>query len=165
MIAVYAILGFVAVQRMAELFYAGRNTRELLARNGIEIAPEQHAYFIALHLTWLAFIYAFASVPPIWPLVGLFFALQVVRVWIILTLGPFWTTRIITVPGAPLVRRGPYRWIRHPNYAVVVLEMAILPLAFHEWIVAALFSVLNAVLLTLRVREEDRALAERRRVL
>lgn len=165
MIAVYVILGFVAIQRLAELLFAERNTRELIARNAFEVAAYQHSYFIALHFTWLAFIYAFASVPPIWPLVGVFFALQILRVWIIMTLGPYWTTRIITLPGVPLVRRGPYRWIRHPNYLVVVLEVAILPLAFHEWIVAALFSVLNAVLLTWRIREEERALAERRRVL
>ena len=92
---------------------------------------------------------------------GAFAGLQALRLWIIHSLGPFWTTRVITLPGAPLVRRGPYRFLRHPNYVVVVAEIAVLPLVFGAWRIAAVFSVLNLALLAWRIRIEQRALAPR----
>ena len=95
-------------------------------------------------------------------LLALFVLLQAGRLWVIASLGRFWTTRIITVPGAPLIRRGPYRWLKHPNYLVVAGEIAVLPLAFGLWQVAVVFSVLNALLLWHRIRWENRALAPRR---
>jgi methyltransferase len=97
-----------------------------------------------------------------WPALALFILLQLGRWWVIATLGPFWTTRIITLPGAPLVRSGPYRFVRHPNYLVVAGEIAMLPLAFGEVSVAMVFATLNAILLTKRIREEDAALDIRR---
>lgn len=158
------ILAIVALQRIAELAYAARNARRLLARGAIEIAPEQHRYFVLLHAAWLLAMLIFIprTTDPNWTLVGCFFALQALRIWVIATLGPYWTTRIITLPGAALVRRGPFRFTRHPNYAVVALEIAVLPLAFGNVAIAATFSVLNAVLLTRRIGAEDRALDVRR---
>jgi len=82
--------------------------------------------------------------------------------WVIITLGPYWTTRVITLPGAPLVRKGPYRLMRHPNYAIVVAEIAVLPLTFGAWTIAIVFSVLNALLIAHRISLEDAGLAERR---
>lgn len=95
-----------------------------------------------------------------WPLLVLFALLQLARLWVIASLGPFWTTRVITLPGAPLIRRGPYRWLRHPNYLIVAGEIAVLPLAFGAWTIALVFSVANALLLAYRIRiEEEAALA------
>jgi len=102
------------------------------------------------------------STTPNWCLLGVYGLLQLARIWIVATLGPYWTTRIVTVPGAPLVRRGPYRFLRHPNYAVVCAEIAVLPLAFHAVEIAIVFSILNAALLSWRIRVEERALAQRR---
>ena len=97
-----------------------------------------------------------------WWALGIFIALQLARVWVIATLGPYWTTRIITLEGAPLVRKGPYRFVRHPNYLVVAGEIAALPLAFGEVDVAIAFTLLNAAMLAWRIRQEDIALALRR---
>lgn len=160
----YIILALVIIQRLGELVYAERNTRALLARGGIEIARGHYPLFVILHGAWLVAIAAALPHPaPIYwlPLAG-YVVLEVARVWTMLSLGQYWTTRIITVEGAPLVRRGPYRFVRHPNYIVVTGEIALLPLVFGEVWVAAVFSLLNAMLLFWRIREEERGLASRR---
>ena len=158
------VVGLVALQRIVEMFYAARNTSALLARGAVEVAPQQHGFFIALHAMWL--VSMLVVIPwdriPNWWLIGAFVVLQLLRVWVIRTLGPYWTTRIITIPDAPLVRRGPYRFMRHPNYAIVAAELAVLPLAFGSWTLALLFTILNAALLTWRIRAENTALQERR---
>jgi methyltransferase len=164
MIAILIVVGLVALQRLVELAYAARNTRALLAGGAIEIGASHYPLFILLHGSWLICTTIVALVTHAqanWWLVGLFALLQCARVWVIATLGPYWTTRIITVPGAPLVRKGPYRFIRHPNYAIVILEIAILPLAFGEIAVAVIFTFLDAALLSYRIRIENRALAAR----
>ncbi len=160
----YAILALVAAQRLAELAYAQHNTRALLAKGAVEIGREHYPLFILLHAAWLIAI-ALALPKPAtvhWiPLCG-YIALEIFRAWTMLTLGRYWTTRIISLADAPLVRRGPYRLVRHPNYIIVIGEIALLPLVFGEIWVAATFSFLNAVLLFWRVREEESALAPRR---
>jgi methyltransferase len=115
-------------------------------------------------MAWLAALVAFAdsNAPLDWTFLGLFVALQVARVWVVSSLGRSWTTRVITLPGAPLIRRGLYRFMRHPNYAVVAGEIAVLPLVFGAWEIAIVFSVLNAAVLWRRIAVEDAALAERR---
>ena len=159
----YLVLALVALQRIGELIYAERNTRRLRARGAIEIAAWQHPLFVALHTAWLVALVVFVpkTTMPSWPLVAFFFVLQAARLWVLATLGPFWTTRIITLPGAPLVRSGPYRFLRHPNYTIVVLEIAVLPLAFHAPRIAAIFTLLNAVLLAVRIHSENKALDAR----
>lgn len=156
-------VALVAAQRLGELAYARRNTSRLLARGAREVGAGHYPLLVGLHSAWLISLVLFipADAAPHWPLIGLFVLLQIGRIWVIWTLGPFWTTRIVTLPGAPLVRRGPYRFFRHPNYLVVVLEIAVLPLAFDAWEVALIFSLLNAVLLAHRARVETAALAER----
>jgi methyltransferase len=136
----------------------------LLARGGTEVGAVQYPLLVILHATWLASMAIFIppSTPPNWWLLGLYVAFQPLRLWTIATLGPYWTTRIITVPGAPLVRTGPYRILRHPNYAVVCVEIAALPLAFGAVEIAIVFSILNASLLSWRIRTEERALLPRR---
>ena len=154
----------VAAQRLGELVLAQRNTKRLLQEGGREIGARHYPLFVLLHGGWLAamFLLIPSSAPVSVPLLAIFVVLQLLRVWIVLTLGRYWTTRIITVPGAPLVRRGPYRFLRHPNYVVVIGEIAQLPLAFGAWQIALLFSILNLVLLRHRIRIEDTALAARR---
>jgi methyltransferase len=157
------ILALVVIQRLAELALASRNTRRLLARGGREIGRDHYPLFILLHASWLVAI-ALATPPrtqPSWPLIGVFAVLQLLRVWVIATLGPYWTTRVITLDDAPIVRSGLYRYVRHPNYWVVTGEIAILPLAFHDWAVAVVWSILNALLLRHRIRVETAALAPR----
>lgn len=158
------ILTLVACQRLGELAVARRNTDRLKAIGAVEVGAAHYPFLVLLHAAWLAalFIWAVLISPKVnVPLLGVFAGLQAARVWVLWALGPFWTTRIITLPEAPLVRRGPYRYLRHPNYAVVVLEIAILPLVFGAWVIAAVFSVLNAAVLIVRIRAETEALRGR----
>lgn len=160
----YLILGFVVVQRLGELAYARRNTVRLLARGGVETGAGHYPLFVLLHGSWLIALAAFVPTGAAinFPLLFVFAALQVARVWVLLSLGQHWTTRVITVPGAPLVSRGPYRYLRHPNYAIVTAEIAVLPLIFGAWEIAIIYSLLNLVLLRHRIRIENEALAPRR---
>ena len=164
MTALWWILAAVALLRVVELAYAARNTRRLLARGAVEVAREQYPWFVALHAGWLLamFLLIPATTPPNLYLLGIFILAEAARIWIIATLGPYWTTRVITLPGAPLVRRGPYAFMRHPNYAVVCIELAVLPLAFGAWQIAVVFTVLNVILLAWRIRAENAALDARR---
>jgi len=160
----YAILALVVVQRLGELVLANRNTAALKARGAVEIGAAHYPLIVALHAAWLAAIFWFLPQPPTvsWPLLAVFLVLQALRVWVLATLGPYWTTRIITLPGAPLVKRGPYRFLRHPNYLVVAGEIAVLPLVFGEIAVAIVFALANAAVLFWRIRQEETALAARR---
>jgi methyltransferase len=159
----YAILALVVAQRLAELWYAQRNTQMLLAQGAVEIGRLHYPLFVVLHASWLLAIFlalprpAEAHVVPL----AAYLAFEGLRGWTMLSLGPYWTTRIITLPNAPLVRRGPYRFVRHPNYVIVTAEIALLPLVFGEFWVAIVFSLLNAALLCWRIREEESALAAR----
>lgn len=157
------IVLLVAAQRLAELALARRNTRRLLAGGGREEGAGHYPLFVILHAGWLAAL--FLATPPDAPVLGgllaLFAALQAGRVWVIATLGRFWTTRVVTVPGVPLVRHGPFRWVRHPNYLIVAGELAVLPLAFGEPWLAVLFSALNVPLTLHRIRVEEAALGGR----
>lgn len=154
-----ALLLFVTAQRLAELVLARRNTARLLARGAVEIAPEHYPLIVLLHAAWLAALWwygASQSLSPWW--LAIYVALQALRVWILASLGERWTTRIISLPGAQLVRRGPYRFLRHPNYTLVVAEIAVLPMVLHLPWIAVVFSILNALVLTIRIRAEERAL-------
>lgn len=159
----WLVLGLVALQRVAELLYSTRNTQRLLARGGVEVGAVQYPFLVVLHAAWLASMAILipASRLPNWWLLGLYLLLQPLRVWTITALGPYWTARIVTMPGAPLVRSGPYRFFRHPNYVVVCAEIAILPLAFGAIEIAIVFSILNASLLSWRIRVEERTLRPR----
>jgi methyltransferase len=166
MSAVTIILLLVALQRLGELVYAQRNTSRLLARGAVEIGRRHYPLFILLHGSWLLalFVLVPADAPIDWPLLAIFVVLQGLRIWVVATLGPYWTTRILTLPSAPLVRRGPFRLVRHPNYCVVIAEIAVLPLVFGAWDIAIVFSLLNLALLAWRIRIEEQALAPRRAV-
>ena len=151
----------VALQRLAELGYARRNARRLLAAGGVEHGAGHYPLFVALHGAWLValFVLVPAEAPADWGLLGLYGLLQLGRLWVIASLGGRWTTRVIVVPGAPPVARGPYRFVRHPNYLIVALEIPVLPLAFGAWHIALGFGLANLALLAHRIRIEERALA------
>ena len=160
---VAAIVALVALERVAELAHARRNARALLARGGVEVGAGHYPLLVLLHAAWLAALLYLvpADRAPSWAWLGIFVLLQALRLWVLASLGPYWTTRIITLPGAPLVRHGPYRFLRHPNYVVVAAEIAVLPLAFGAWRIALVFSALNLALLAWRIRVEQQALAPR----
>lgn len=159
------LFAYVIIQRFAELAYANANTRRLLAEGGREYGAGHYPLFIVLHGGWLASIALFAK-PPEMPdmlLLNIFVATQTFRFWTLASIGRWWTTRIISAPHFPTVKRGPYRFIKHPNYALVVVEIALLPLILGAPAMALTFSVLNAVLLWWRIRMENSVLNERNR--
>ena len=154
------ILGFVTLQRLGELVLSRRNTERLLERGAIEIGAGHYPMLVALHAAWLITLWVFGWDHQVyWPALAAFAVLQGLRVWVLASLGSRWTTRIIVLPGAPLVAAGPYRYVSHPNYAIVTGEIALLPLALNLPLLALLFSVLNAIALAIRIRAETRALA------
>lgn len=163
MSALWILLGLVVLQRVAELVLARRNTARLLAQGGVEHGRSHYPVIVGLHAVWL--LTMAVGIPPDAPLstpwLVLFVLLQAGRAWVIRTLGPYWTTRIISIPDAPLVRRGPYKFIRHPNYLVVALEIFVLPMVFGAVEIAVIFFCVNAVILWHRIRIENAALETR----
>jgi len=159
------LLLLVTFQRLVELVIASRNTRALLAEGAYEVGRGHYPAIVFLHTAWLVVLWTFLLFGltqfQSWATI-LYLAVQGLRIWTMASLGRYWTTRIIVVPHAPLVRRGPYRFLRHPNYLVVVLEIALLPLALGSWPLALGFSIVNAILLAWRIRAENLALAPRR---
>ena len=160
MSALLGLVGFIAVQRLVELAYARRNTARLMARGAVESGARAYPLFVALHGGWLAAMLLFIDpdAPASLPLLALFAGLQAARLWVIASLGGRWTTRIIVPPGEPRITRGPYRFVKHPNYAIVIAEIAVAPLIFGAWGVALAVSALNLALLVPRIRQENAAL-------
>ena len=162
MSAAAIILALVTLQRLGELIYSRRNTRRLIARGAFEIASDHYPLMVALHAGWLVSLWLFGTEQPVNPIaLAAYLVLQILRFWVFWTLGSRWTTRIIVVPGETLVAAGPYRFLSHPNYAVVTAEIAMLPLVLCLPWIAAIFSLLNAAVLTIRIRAENRALTLR----
>jgi methyltransferase len=161
-----ALVGVVAVQRLAELAVSRRNVRHLIAEGGVEVGRSHYPVMVLLHTTFLL-----SCVLEVWwlrrPFIGVLaiamlaalVAAAALRGWVILTLGRRWSTRVVCLPGVAPVKEGPYRFVRHPNYVAVVLEMAALPLVHAAWLTALVFSAGNFVLLRERVRVEERAMA------
>jgi methyltransferase len=160
----YGTLGLVALQRLIELAHAQNNSARLRRLGAVEADAGGYPLYVLLHAGWLTSLAVFvpATTPPYWPLIGVYALLQLGRIWVIMSLGRYWTTRIITLPDAPLVRTGPFRYLRHPNYLLVVAEIAVLPLAFGAVAIAVIFSTLNLLLIARRIRIEERVLAPRR---
>jgi methyltransferase len=155
------VLAAVTLQRLSEVVVAHRNTRALLARGGVEHGAGHYPVMVALHASWLAALWIFGwDATVVVPLIVLYAALQFVRAWILKTLGARWTTRIITVPGESPVTDGPYKYVRHPNYLLVLLEVPLLPLALGLPWLATLFGVLNILMLWWRIKAEAKAWKE-----
>lgn len=160
MSAAAIILALVTLQRLSELVLSRRNTRRLLARGAVEIGAGHYPFIVAVHASWLIALWIFARDQRVdWLALAAYVMLQGLRIWVLASLGSRWTTRIIVLPGAPLIASGPYRHFSHPNYVVVAGEIALLPLALHLPWLALLFSVLNGIALVIRLRAETRALA------
>jgi methyltransferase len=156
----------VAIQRMLELLYSRRNERRLFARGAVERGSGHYPVIVTIHTLWLVSTLVEGLLrgpePPAWwpvPLAA-FLLVQPLRYWAILSLGENWNTRVLVVPGGKLVRRGPYRYFPHPNYVVVAVEVLTFPLIFGAWITAITFSLLNATVLYVRIRTENRALRD-----
>jgi methyltransferase len=169
-----ALLGFtgapqiaailVLAQRGGEELYSARNTNALLAEGAGEAAATFYPVVAATHLAWIASLFFLISpaAPIVWPLIAYYLVLQVARYWIIASLGRFWTHRIVTLRGAPITRRGPYRYLSHPNYAVTILETFVLPLAFGALAIAVIMTALWWVVISTKIEFEDEALGPRR---
>jgi len=160
------ILGAITLQRVGELVISRANTRKLLARGAVEVAPRHYPLIITVHAVWLLSLWVFGRDQPV-NVVALagYLILQCLRFWVIRTLGSRWTTRIIVLPEQPLVSAGPYRFLSHPNYAVVAGEIAVLPLVLGLPLLAIVFTILNAAVLAIRIRAENLALAASRETL
>ncbi|RKN07013.1 isoprenylcysteine carboxyl methyltransferase family protein [Streptomyces radicis] len=161
------LIAGVAAERLAELRVARRNAAWSRARGGVEAGRRHYPLLVATHTGLLAgcLVETRAAHRPFvpalgWPMAAVVLGAQGLRWWCIRSLGPRWNTRVIVVPGLPLVARGPYRWLRHPNYVAVVAEGVALPLVHGAWVTAAAFTLVNAAALAVRVRAEDAALAE-----
>lgn len=153
------LLTLVTLERLAELWLARRNTKALVAKGAVEVSAGHYPLIVLLHGFWLAGLWLLGwrnEISNIWLVI--FLLLQVLRVWVLMTLGRRWTTRIIVQPGLPLVATGPYRLMSHPNYFVVVGEIAVLPLCLGMPLYALIFSIANAAVLTVRIRAENAAL-------
>lgn len=157
------LVALVALQRLFELVLSRRNTARLLASGAREVGADHYLLLVAVHAGWIASLWVMvpASAAISWLLFIVYLALEGGRAWVMVTLGRYWTTRIIHLPDAPLVRSGPYRFVRHPNYVVACGEIAVLPLVFGIWQIALIFSLLNAAVLAWRIRVENAALATR----
>lgn len=153
------ILALVTAQRLAELPWAKANQRRLIAAGGYEVGPSHYPLIVLVHSAWLAGLWWLAPGRPLsLPFLGAFALVEIGRIWVLATLGRRWTTRIIVVPGEALVRSGPYRFVSHPNYVIVGLEIALLPLVFGLWQIALVFTALNSIVLAIRIRAENEAL-------
>lgn len=154
------LIAFVTLQRLAELILSARHTARLRAEGAVEFGQSHYPLLIGFHITWIGGLWWLGADRPVdRHVLGLFIVLVALRVWVIASLGCRWTTRVIVLPGASLVRRGPYRGLRHPNYVVVALEIAVVPLALGLPVFAAIFSVLHIPLLLHRIAVESAALS------
>ncbi|MEU8357293.1 isoprenylcysteine carboxylmethyltransferase family protein [Nonomuraea sp. NPDC048882] len=166
MTAYLLLIGAVVLERLAELVVARRNLAWALARGGVEHGGGHYPWIVLAHVALLiaapaeVWLLGRPFVPALgWPMLAVVVLAQGLRWWCIGTLGRRWNTRVVVVPGLPLVRRGPYRWLRHPNYVAVVAEGIALPLVHSAWLTALAFTAANAALLTVRIRVENAALA------
>lgn len=153
----------ILIQRGAEEIHSARNTRALLARGAREEGGKYYPVVAVVHLSWIASIFFLipSDARVFWPLIGLYLVLQATRYWVIGTLGPYWTHRIITIDEAPIIDAGPYRFLKHPNYAITVAETLLLPSAFSAVALALIMTAIWAAVLNYKIQLENEALVAR----
>lgn len=155
---------FLVIQRLAEVRIAKRNEGILRSKGAVEAGKDHYKWMVMMHVSFFVFLFLEVMMletgSPFWWMVPfvLFLAAQVVRLWAIMSLGVYWNTKIILLPGAKVVAKGPYRFIRHPNYLVVSIELLVIPLIFGAYFTSILFTVLNILMLRVRIAEEEKAL-------
>jgi methyltransferase len=160
----WVFIGFLIIQRLGELVIAKRNEKRMFARGAVEYDRSGYKYIVMMHtLFFLSLMseYQFFSKelnPYWWILLPIFLITQVARYWAISSLGEYWNTRIIVLKGSPLIKKGPYKFLKHPNYIVVGIELAVIPLIFSCYFTAIFFTILNIILLNRRIRIESRAI-------
>lgn len=166
----YILVGLVILQRLLEIIYARFNEQRMKSQGAIEAGAEHYKWIVLLHVLFFVSLivettYLGGGVETGWMFfLIIFIVAQLLRVWTLVSLGRFWNTKILVLPGAEKVRRGPYKWVPHPNYVVVAMEIATLPLIFGAWRTALLFSIANALLLLMvRIPAEEKALQQLRR--
>jgi methyltransferase len=153
------LVAFLVAQRLIEIYFSQRNTRRLRAMGAIEYGATHYPLIVILHVAWISGLLILGcdrAIDPLW--LSVFVVLQIGRLWVITSLGRRWTTRVIVLPNTTPVAHGPYRWLRHPNYLIVALEIAVVPLALGLPVFALIFSAANALLLAYRIRIENGAL-------
>ncbi|MFC0469268.1 isoprenylcysteine carboxyl methyltransferase family protein [Halalkalibacter kiskunsagensis] len=166
MLAIYIFITLVILQRIVEVMIANRNAEWIKRQGGYEAGRGHYKFLVALHALFFVSLlievtvvdsrFVFWAVAPLF----LFLLAQICRVWALTALGRFWNTRIMILPGAQVVAKGPYRYLRHPNYVIVVTELACLPLIFQAYWTAILFTILNALVLSIRIKVEEQALED-----
>ena len=162
----FIIISLVITQRLIEVFVAKRNEKRMLTQGAYEVGASHYPYMIALHVSFFVCLIAEVlifnrGISPLFPLFFLIFLfVQALRIWCLTSLGQFWNTKIIILPGANVVTKGPYLFIRHPNYAVVCIEIALLPIMFQAYLTAISFTLLNLAMLSVRIPLEEKALME-----
>lgn len=158
------VLTIVIIQRLVELFIAKRNEKWMKSQGAFEAGASHYPYMVAMHVFFFVSLIVEVIVfdrgfSPIWPLfLAIFLVAQLLRVWCLSSLGRYWNTKIIVLPNANVVRKGPYRWIRHPNYVIVATELIVLPLLFSAYFTAILFTILNIWMMSVRIPAEEQAL-------
>lgn len=160
----YVFIGFVIMERLLELAIARRNEMWMKGQGALEYGQNHYRFMVLMHLFFFVSIileklFFHREISPYWPLLlVVFFLLQLGRVWVITSLGRYWNTKIIVLPNAEVIRKGPYRFIKHPNYFVVTLELVVIPLLVEAYLTALSFTLLNMVMLAIRIPAEERAL-------
>lgn len=160
------ITALVIVQRLVEVLIAKNNEKRMLARGAYEVGASHYPYMLAMHISFFVclivevVIWGQGYSPLFLLFLAIFLVVQCLRVWCLTALGPFWNTKIIILPGANVVKKGPYVWMRHPNYAIVCTEILLLPLMFQAYFTAIIFTLLNIAMLRVRIPVEENALRE-----
>jgi methyltransferase len=160
------VVGFIIIQRIIELLVARNNEKWIKSKGGYEVGANHYPYMVAIHIGFfisliIEFMVFKQAVSRFWLLLFVvFISLQIMRVWVIASLGRFWNTKILVLPGALAVKKGPFHFIRHPNYVVVTSEIIVIPLMFEAYFTAIVFTLLNVIILSVRIPKEEAALRE-----
>ncbi|WP_312472929.1 isoprenylcysteine carboxylmethyltransferase family protein [Neobacillus sp.] len=158
------IFAFIILQRVIELFVAKSNENWMKQQGAIEFGTQHYQYMVLMHLLFFVSFFIEKTLfnrglSPLWPwLLFIFISTQLMRIWVITSLGRYWNIKIIVRPNADIIKKGPYRFIKHPNYFVVSIEIIVIPMLFTAYFTAFLFTVLNVIMLSIRIPEEEKAL-------